>query len=195
MLRVIAAAAGVAAGFVVLSPVVASAAETPTGTPTTMKVTVSGSTVTITGTCVTKGVQAEAGYGTHNGHEPLGWNVMKADGKSYSLTFTGVRAGTYEAIMYCVEGGPGEHPGGIRAFTVGKPAKPAPSTKPAPSKPTQPTQTAPQVGVKPQGAPQTGGGPADDESGATPLLVGGAVALVGATGAGAWVLRRRAARR
>ncbi|MGW4060908.1 hypothetical protein ACWEGE_21665 [Amycolatopsis sp. NPDC004747] len=186
MLRVIAAAAGVAAGFVLLSPVVASAAETPTGAPASMKVTVSGSTVTITGTCVTSGVQAEASYGVHNGHEPLDANVMKAVGKGYSLTFEGVRPGTYEAVMFCHEGGPGSHPGGIRAFTVGKPA---PSAKPA-----QPAaKPAPQVGVKPQGAPQTGGGPADDESGATPLVAGGAVVLVGA--AGAWALRRRAARR
>ncbi|MFT7871165.1 MULTISPECIES: hypothetical protein [Amycolatopsis] len=158
--------------------------------------------MTITGTCVTKGIQAEAGYGTHNGHEPLDYNVMKAAGKGYALSFNGVPPGTYEAMMSCQEGGPGSRPSGIRAFTVGKPAKPAPSTqpaKPAPSaKPTQPgkpTQTAPQVEVKPQGAPQTGGGPVEDESTATPLLVGGAVALVGAAGAGAVVLRRRAARR
>ncbi|MGW3965290.1 hypothetical protein ACWED2_36115 [Amycolatopsis sp. NPDC005003] len=191
MLGRISAAVGVAAGLALLSPVVASAAETPTGTPTSMKVAVSGSTVTITGTCVASGVQAEAGYGVHNGHEPLDWNVMKADGKSYSLTFKGVRPGNYEAVMFCQEGGPGDHPGGIRPFTVGKPAKPAPSTRPA-----QPAvKPAPQVGVKPQGAPQTGGGPADDDSGATPLVAGGAVALVGAAGAGAWVLRRRAARR
>jgi len=190
MVRVIGGAAGVAAGLVLLTPVVASAAETPTGTPTSMKVTVSGSTVTIAGTCVTSGVQAEAGYGVHGGHEPLGWNVMKADGKSYSLTFKGVRPGNYEAVMFCQEGGPGNHPGGIRAFTVGKPAKPAPSTQPA-----KPAQPAPQVGVKPQGAPQTGGGPAEDGAGAAPLVVGGAVALVGAAGAGAWVLRRRAVRR
>ncbi len=194
MLRRIAAAAGVAAGFALLSPVVASAADgTSTGNPTSMKVTVSGSTVTMTGTCTTEGVKAEGGYGVHRGHEPLDWGVMTADGKKQSVTFKGVRPGNYEAIMFCHESGP-VTADVVRAFTVGKPAQSAPSSRPA--KPAQPAaKPAPQVAVKPQGAPQTGGGPADDESAATPLLAGGAIALVGAAGAGAWALRRRAARR
>ncbi|KDN19017.1 hypothetical protein DV20_27810 [Amycolatopsis rifamycinica] len=166
-----------AAGCVLLSPVVASAAETPTGNPTSMKVTVSGSTVTIAGTCVTSGAKAEAGYGVHRGHEPIDTGLMKANGKKQSITFTGVRPGNYEAAMYCHEGGPGSA-GVVRNFTVGKPGKPKP---------------APQVAVKPQGAPQTGGGPADEESAAPALLAGGAIALVGAGGAVA--LRRRAAAR
>jgi hypothetical protein len=52
--------------------------------------------------------------------------------------------------------------GVVRTFIVGKPAQPAPSTR------------------------------RGDESAATPLLAGGAIALVAA--AGAWTLRRRAAR-
>ncbi|GHG29150.1 MULTISPECIES: hypothetical protein [Amycolatopsis] len=180
MLRVIAAAAGVAAGFVLLSPVVASAAD-----PTSMKITVSGSTVTITGTCFTSGVKAEVGIGVSSGQEHIDYHVMAVDGKRQSFTFTGVRPGNYRANMSCSEDREG-FGGLMRAFTVGKAAKPAPSTQPA--KPAQP-----QVAVKPQGAPQTGGGPAEDESTATLLVAGGAVALVGV--AGAVALRRRAARR
>ena len=148
-MRRVLAAVGVAAGCVLLTPVVASAAEPPTGTPASMKVTVSGSTVTITGTCVTSGVKAEGHYGKHDGHEPIDTGVMKVNGKKQSITFTGVRPGSYEAVMFCDEGGYGTHQGAVRNFTVGKPAK---------------AKSAPQVAVKPQGAPQTGGGPADDGS-------------------------------
>ncbi|MEV5718696.1 hypothetical protein AB0L41_32820 [Amycolatopsis mediterranei] len=203
MMGRIAAAAGVAAGFVLLSPVVASAAEAPTGNPESMKVTVSGTAMTVTGTCLTEGMTAEAGYRVHGGHEPPKWGVdwgyMEMVGKRQSITFKGVRPGTYEVTMFCHEGGP-LTANSVQTITVGKPAKPAQSTQPAkPAPATQPAKPAvkpaPQVGVKPQGAPQTGGGPADDESTATPLLAGGAIALVGAAGAGALVLRRRAARR
>jgi hypothetical protein len=147
IMRRVLAAVGVAAGCVLLSPVVATAAEAENPT---MKVAVSGSTVTITALCDISGVLAEGGYGTPRGHEPIGWDVMKANGKKRSITFTGVRPGNYVASMYCHEGGPGSG-GAVRKFTVGKPAK---------------AKSAPQVAVKPQGAPQTGGGPADDESAA-----------------------------
>ncbi len=187
-MRRIAAAVGVAAGFVLLSPVVASAAEAPTGNPTSMKVEVDDAdNVTIEGTCVNSAVQAEAGYRVPGGHRPILHGDLIMQGKTGSVTYKHVPPGKYEAYIYCYEGGPGDHRGPVRTFTVGKSAQSA--------QPAKPTQTAPQVGVKPQGAPQTGGGPADDESTATPLLVGGAIALVGATGAGALVLRRRAARR
>ncbi|MGW3965291.1 hypothetical protein ACWED2_36120 [Amycolatopsis sp. NPDC005003] len=161
-----------------LSPVAASAAEARMmGDPTSMLITVSGSTVTITATCVNSGVKAEVGIGLADGQERIDYHVMKADGKKQSFTFNGVRPGRYHANLSCIEHTEG-FGGLLRAFTVGTPAKP---------------KSAPQVAVKPQGAPQTGGGPADDDSGATPLVAGGAVALMGA--AGAWVLRRRAARR
>ncbi|MFF1606758.1 hypothetical protein ACFVYA_03170 [Amycolatopsis sp. NPDC058278] len=180
---------GVAAGFVLLSPVVASAAEAPTGNPTSMKVEVDeADNVTIEGTCVNSAVEAEAGYRVPGGHQPILYSDLITGGKTGYVVFKHVPPGKYEAYIYCHEGGPGDHRGPVRTFTVGKPAKPAPSAKPA-------AKPAPQVGVKPQGAPQTGGGPADDESAATPLLAGGAIALVGAAGAGALVLRRRAARR
>ncbi|QKV74711.1 hypothetical protein [Amycolatopsis sp. Hca4] len=177
-MRRVLAAVGVAAGFALLSPITASAAEKPENP--TMKVTVSGSVVTISAVCDTAGTTAEGGYAEPRGHEPIGWGVMKASGKKRSITFTGVRPGNYVASMYCHEGGPGSG-GAVRNFTVGKPVKP-------------PVKTAPQVAVKPQGAPQTGGGPADDESGGVAPLVagGGALALLGAGGAVA--LRRRAAR-
>ncbi|MFB9689130.1 hypothetical protein [Amycolatopsis plumensis] len=182
MLGKISAVVGVAAGLALLSPVAASAGEARMmGDPTSMVVTVSGSTVTITATCVNSGVKAEVGIGLSEGQKHIDYHVMKVDGKKQSFTFTGVRPGRYRANLSCIEHTEG-FGGLMRAFTVEKPAKPAPNP-------------SPQVGVKPKGAPQTGGGPADDESTATPLVAGGAVALVGATGAGAWVLRRRAARR
>ncbi|WP_143263946.1 hypothetical protein [Amycolatopsis kentuckyensis] len=146
-MRRVLAAVGVAAGCVLLSPVVVSAAEAENPT---MKVTVSGGTVTITALCDLGGDLAEGGYAKPRGHEPIGWGVMKENGKKRSITFTGVRPGSYVASMFCHKGGPGSG-GAVRNFTVGKPAKAKP---------------APQVAVKPQGAPQTGGGPADGESAA-----------------------------
>ncbi|WP_152603765.1 hypothetical protein [Amycolatopsis rifamycinica] len=93
---------------------------------------------------------------------------MTRNGKRYSITFTGVWPGYYVATMHCLDGGNGS---GYRNFTVGildtpTPTKPT-STKPAPTKakPAKP-KPAPQVAVKPHGAPQTGGGPADEESAA-----------------------------
>ncbi|MGW3965289.1 hypothetical protein ACWED2_36110 [Amycolatopsis sp. NPDC005003] len=189
MLRVIAAAAGAAAGFVLLSPVVASAAEVPTGNVASVNVAVSGSTVTVTATCVASGVPAEAQYYARSGDAVLGGGFMATNGNKHSITFKGVRPGDYRAEVYC-DTADKDFAAVNRFFTVGKPAqpgKPAPSTQPA-------VKPAPQVGVKPQGAPQTGGGPAEDGSGAAPLVAGGAVALVGAAGAGALVLRRRRAR-
>ncbi|WIX93079.1 hypothetical protein [Amycolatopsis sp. DG1A-15b] len=187
---------GAAAGFALLSPVVASAAEAPTDYPTSMEVVVEGNAVEVKGECSSGDVEAEAGYRVPGRNAPIDHNVMLTNGKTKYVPFKMVSPGRYEAYMVCYEDRPGS-PVVVRTFTVGKPAKPAPSTKPTQSaKPTQPAaKPAPQVGVKPQGAPQTGGGPADDESAATPLLAGGAIALVGAAGAGALVLRRRAARR
>ncbi|MGW4060909.1 hypothetical protein ACWEGE_21670 [Amycolatopsis sp. NPDC004747] len=193
MLGKISAAVGVAAGLALLSPVVASAAEAPEGPPPSMEVKVDvDNNVSIEGTCFNSGDEAEAGYG-ERGRKLSEFNEMIKDGNTRYVVFKHVEPGNYEAYMYCHKSGQGSARA-ERAFTVGKPAKPAPSAKPTqPAKPA--AKPAPQVGVKPQGAPQTGGGPADDESGATPLVAGGAVALVGAAGAGAWVLRRRAARR
>jgi hypothetical protein len=185
MMGRIAAAVGVAAGLALLSPGVASAAD-----PTSMKITVSGSTVTIAATCATSGAKAEVGIGVADGQERIDYHVMTVDRKKQSYTFKGVRPGKYYANISCLENTEG-FAGLLRAFTVGKPATSAPSTQPA--KPA--VKPAPQVGVKPQGAPQTGGGPADDDSVAMPLLAGGGIALVGAAGAGVLVLRRRAARR
>ncbi|GHG29156.1 hypothetical protein [Amycolatopsis bullii] len=187
MLRVIAAAAGVAAGFVLLSPVVASAAEAPTGNVASVHVAVAGSTVTVTATCVASGVPADASYFARSGDRVLGGGPLTLNGNKRSITFKGVRPGDYRTEVFC-DTHDKDFAGVTRFFTVPKPAPSTQSAKPA-------AKPAPQVGAKPQGAPQTGGGPADDESGATPLLVGGAVALVGAAGAGAVVLRRRAARR
>jgi len=191
MLRVIAAAAGVAAGFVLLSPVVASAAE---GNVASVHVDVSGSVVTLTVTCVASGVPAEAHYFARSGDRELGGGFLAPKGNKRSITFKGVQPGDYRAEVHC-DTADKDFAGVTRFFVVPKPAQPGkPAQSTQPTKPAQPAvKPAPQVAAKPQGAPQTGGGPADDESGAAPLVAGGAVALVGA--AGALVLRRRAARR
>jgi len=186
-------AAGVSAGCVLLSPVVASADEAYPGNPTSMNVTVSGSSVTITGTCATADVKAEAAYDFYRGQRPVQQGVMTQNGNKHSITFDWVEPGVWYATMSCLEGGTGSW---WRMFTVGTPDTPTPTkptlTKPTPKpKPTKPKpKPAPQVAVKPQGAPQTGGGPADDESAVPALVAGGAILLVGA--GGAVVLRRRA---
>ncbi|WP_410575237.1 hypothetical protein [Amycolatopsis sp. cmx-4-61] len=167
------AAVGAAAGCVLLLPAAASAREPYPGSPTSMNVAVSRTTVTITGTCAAEGVQAEAGYDYYRGQRPIQSGVMTWDGKKYAITFTGVQPGAYVATMYCLDGGTGSR---SQHFTVGTPTKPTPvPTKP--TKPTKPTSApkpkpAPQVAVKPHGAPQTGGGPAGDEP-AFPALVAG----------------------
>lgn len=159
------AAAGLAAGCVLVSPLVVSAAEGAPGSPTSMKVTVSGTTVTVTGTCPTEGVQAEASYDIYRGQMPKQLGLMTKKGKVYSRTFTDVAPDYWQATMVCLDGSNGH---AERRFRVGVPpgpgwentpgpAGPTPTpTKPAP-KPTKP-KSAPQVVVKPQGAPQTGGG-------------------------------------
>lgn len=53
----------------------------------------------------------------------------------------------------------------------------------------QVTSTPAAVSRIPRGAPDTGGGPSDDPSAL--FLVGGALVLAGAAGAGVWLLRRR----
>ncbi|WP_410643193.1 hypothetical protein [Amycolatopsis sp. lyj-346] len=151
-MRRISATAGVAAGCLLLSPSLASADEPYPGKPTSMNVTVSGTSVTITGTCAASGIKAEASYYIYRGQQPRQSGVMTKNGKKYSITFTGVLPGDHWAIMRCLDGGTGHD---WRKFTVGMPGTPTP-TKPAP-KPTKP-KSAPQVVVKPQGAPQTGGG-------------------------------------
>ncbi|SED24074.1 hypothetical protein SAMN04489727_7039 [Amycolatopsis tolypomycina] len=194
------AAAGVAAGCVLLLPAVASAGAPQPGNPTSMKVTVSGTTVTVTGTCPTEGVEAEASYDIYRGQMPKQLGLMTKKGKVYTRTFTNVAPDYWQAIMVCLDGSNGH---AIRRFRVGVPPIPgwddaagvagSTPTKPAP-KPTKPKpKPAPQVVVKPQGAPQTGGGPADDDSAVPALVAGGALLLVGA--GGAVVLRRRAAAR
>lgn len=189
-MRRILAVAGVSAGCVLLSPVVASAQDPYPGSPTSMTVTVAGNAVTIKGTCAADGVEAEAGYDFYRGQRPIESGVMTLTGKTYSITFTGVQPGAYVATMYCRDGGTGSR---SQHFTVGKPAQSTPT--PTPAKPTAAkpaAKPAPQVAVKPHGAPQTGGGPAEDESGGTALVAGGAIALVGAS---TWTLRRRSADR
>jgi hypothetical protein len=196
------AAAGVAATCVLVSPVVASAAEGVPGNPTSMNVKVSGTTVTVTGTCPTEGVQAEASYDIYRGQWPRQLGLMTKKGKIYTRTFTEVPPDYWEATMVCLDGSNGH---ATRRFRVGVPPGPGwentpGPTEPTPTKPTtKPTKSkpkpAPQVAVKPQGAPQTGGGPVDDESGVPALVAGGAILLVGAGGAGTWVLRRRNAAR
>lgn len=194
------AAAGVAAGCVLVSPVVASAAEGVPGNPTSMSVKVSGTTVTVTGTCPTEGVEAQAYYDIYRGQFPKQLGLMTKKGKVYSRTFTNVAPDYWEATMICLDGGNGH---AIRRFRVGVPPIPGwgdppastkpTHTKPAP-KPTKPQpKPAPQVVVKPHGAPQTGGGPADDGSAAPALVAGGALVLVGA--GSAWAVRRRNAAR
>ena len=184
-------AAGVSAGCVLLSPVVASAAEGVPGNPTSMNVKVSGTTVTVTGTCPTEGVQAEASYDIYRGQWPRQLGLMTKKGKVYSRTFTNVAPDYWEATMVCLDGSNGH---ATRRFRVGVPQLTPPwdytptPTKPKPTKPKP--KPAPQVAVKPHGAPQTGGGPADDESAVPALVAGGAILLVGA--GGAVVLRRRA---
>lgn len=189
-------AAGVSAGCVLLSPVVASAAEGVPGNPTSMHVKVSGTTVTVTGTCPTEGVEAEASYDIYRGQFPKQLGLMTKKGKTYTRTFTDVPPDYWQATMVCLDGSNGH---AIVRFRVGvpplpgwgedtpAPTKPTPKPKPTKSKP----KPAPQVVVKPQGAPQTGGGPADDGAAVPALVAGGAIVLVGA--GGAWVLRRRAA--
>ncbi len=160
------ATAGVAASCVLLTSAVASAGEP--GNPTSMNVKVSGTTVTVTGTCPTEGVEAEASYDIYRGQMPKQLGLMTKKGKIYSRTFTNVAPDYWQATMVCLDGSNGH---ATRRFIVGVPPlpgwpeTPTPTpTKPAP-KPTKPKpKPAPQVAVKPHGAPQTGGGPADDES-------------------------------
>jgi hypothetical protein len=182
--------AGVSVGCVLLSPVAASADGPIPGKPTTMSTSVSGNSVTITGTCAASGVDAIASYDVYRGQEPKQSGLMYRNGKRYSITFGGVWPGWYVATMQCLDGGNGS---AYRTFSVGILDTPTPTpapTKPTP-KPTKPKpKPAPQVVVKPQGAPQTGGGPADDGSAVPALVAGGAIVLVGA--GGAWALRRRA---
>lgn len=181
--------AGVSAGCVLLSPIVASADKAYPGNPTSMKVTVKGNAVTITGTCETADVRALATYDYYRGQSPVQQGVMVQNGNRHTITFTGVQAGVWYATMSCLEGGTGSW---WRQFTVGVTGTPTP-TKPTP-KPTKPKpKPAPQVAVKPHGAPQTGGGPADDGSAAPALVAGGVLVLAGA--GGAWALRRRNAAR
>ncbi|QKV74710.1 hypothetical protein [Amycolatopsis sp. Hca4] len=153
------AAAGVAAGCVLLSSAVASADEAYPGNPTSMKVTVKGNAVTVTGTCATADVRALAAYDFYRGQRPIQQGIMVQNGNKHSITFSGVQPGVWYATMSCLEGGTGSW---WRQFTVGATGTPTP-TKPAP-KPTKPKpKPAPQVVVKPHGAPQTGGGPVDGE--------------------------------
>ncbi|SFW64012.1 hypothetical protein [Amycolatopsis australiensis] len=171
-MRKIIVAAGVAAGAVLFFPAVASA-----GSPG-LSVSVSGTTATLHGTCVGNNVVAEGNYGIRNGHEPYGAGVMKADGHRQTITFENIKPGKYIAFMFCHDQKDGNST--VVDFII--PGKPAP----------RPATAAPQVAKKPQGAPQTGGGPGDDEGGIGPLVVGGSAAGVAAVaGAGFWLRRRR----
>ena len=178
-MRKIAVAAGIAAGTVLFFPAVASA----DSAGESLSVKVSGTTATLHGTCVGNNVLAEGNYGVRNGHEPYGAGPMKAAGHRQTITFENIKPGKYIAWISCHDRADGRST--IVDFTISG------------NKPTAPSSTAapvPQVGKKPQGAPQTGGGPADDESGSGPLVVGGSAAAVAAVaGAGFWLLRRRRA--
>jgi hypothetical protein len=175
-MRKIAVVAGVAVGTALFFPAVASAGSVAES----LSVKVSGTTATLHGTCVGTNVQAEGNYGVRNGHEPYGTGVMKADGHRQTITFENIKPGKYIAFMFCADRTDGKST--IVDFTI-------PGKKPAAGSP-----AAPQVSKKPQGAPQTGGGPADDETGSGPLVVAGSAAGVAAVaGAGFWLLRRRRA--
>jgi hypothetical protein len=189
MIRTTIVSAGLAAGFALVSPIAAVAATDGTGTAPppakeTMTLSVSGNRLTINGTCTATGVLAEAGYGVHNGHEPVQAGPMTANGYHQTITFTDVRPGTYEAYMYCHNQSDGQSL--VKKFTI-----PA-ATKPARTETPTTARKAPQVAVRPQGAPETGGGPADDGTDPTGFVLGGVAVFASAGGAGFWALRRRA---
>jgi hypothetical protein len=191
-MRKTAAIAGVATGIALFFPAVASAGTVQQG----LTVKVSGTSATLNGTCVGENVRAEGNYGVRNGHEPIEAGVMKADGHRQTITFENIKPGKYVAFMFCADQ-PGEK-ATITGFTIsGKSATtPTPTTSASAPKPATTTArpASPQVAAKPQGAPQTGGGPADDGSGPGALAVGGAAAGVAAVvGAGFWLARRRRA--
>ncbi|MFJ1760376.1 hypothetical protein ACIOD2_08675 [Amycolatopsis sp. NPDC088138] len=187
-MREIAAIAGIAAGVALLFPAVASAGTAEQS----LSVKVSGTSVTLHGTCVGENVHAEGNYGVRNGHEPIEAGVMKADGHRQVITFEHIKPGKYIAFMSCADQPSGEST--IVDFTIssGKPTS-TPTAKPKPETTTA-APAAPQVVKTPAGAPQTGGGPADDGSGPGVLAVGGSAAgLAAAAGAGFWFVRRRRA--
>lgn len=177
-MRKIVFAAGIAAGLALLTPAVASAGTAPV--KQTLSVTVSGNSITLQGTCAGSGVYASGDYGYPHGHEPLGnGGAMKVDGHRQTATFQNIKAGKYVAFMWCEDSGKST----VVDFSI-------PAAKKTEKQ--EPARTN-QVAKKPVGAPQTGGGPADD-SGVDPLLVaGGAVGVTAAAGAGFWLLRRRRA--
>ncbi|MFD8492431.1 hypothetical protein [Amycolatopsis sp. NPDC059657] len=183
MIRKSVVIAGMAAGFALLSPVAALAGDQ--GVDHKLTISVSGSTITLHGTCAKPNEHAEGNYGVPNGHEPFGAGTMKANGIKQSISFKGVKPGKYIAWMFCDSDGEGSQ-GTINskqvAFTVAAP-KPAAETK------------APQVAEKPKGAPQTGGGAeaANDAGIGTAALGAGAALALG--GGGFFALRRRASRR
>ncbi|SDX33139.1 hypothetical protein SAMN05421504_1021061 [Amycolatopsis xylanica] len=188
MIRKSVVIAGMAAGFALLSPVAALAGDHVVDH--NLKVSVSGSTVTLQGSCAKPNEQAQGHYGVRNGHEPIGIEAMKANGTKQTLSFKGVKPGKYIAWMFCdSDSAPngGSISGKLVDFTVGAP-KPATETK-------APQTKAPQVAEKPKGAPQTGGGAeAADDAGIGTAAAGAAAALA-IGGGGFFALRRRASRR
>jgi hypothetical protein len=181
------ALAGLVTGFVVLSPVAAFAGN---NTQTeTLSVSISGSSVTLHGTCSPATTRAEGAYGVERGHEPYNTGLMAMKGGKQTITFADVKAGNYIAFMFCVE--PNEPTGSgdstVKAFTMPAPQKPAkPVTKPEPV-------VQEQVAKKPQGAPDTGGGPVEEGSDVALLAAGGAAAAAGVGGLAFFALRRRRA--
>lgn len=138
-MRKIVLSAGIAAGFALLMPAVASASTVPV--KQTLSVTVSGNSITLHGTCAGSGVYASGDYGYPQGHEPLGnGGRMKADGHRQTATFRNIKPGKYEAFMWCEDSGKST----VVNFAISGVKK-------------EPAKTS-QVTKKPQGAPQTGDG-------------------------------------
>ncbi|WP_370945861.1 hypothetical protein AB5J62_43320 [Amycolatopsis sp. cg5] len=177
-----------AAGFALLSPVAALAGSP--GVDHKLNISVSGSTVTLSGVCAKPNDHAEGNYGVRNGHEPYGTGTMKANGNKQTISFKGVKPGKYIAWMFCdsdAEGSSGTINSKEVAFTVGAP-KPATETK-------APQTKAPQVAEKPKGAPQTGGGAEAAADAGIGTAAAGAAAALAIGGGGFFALRRRASRR
>lgn len=124
--RVVGMSAVAVAALAIAAPSIASA-DAPA-----MSVTMSGNTVTISGTCPKGGTDAEAWYGVSGGQSrAIASKKMTNKSGKLSATFSGVAPGTYDAVMGCQSA----TDTAVQRFTVsGK--------------------------KKPKGAPKTGGGPA-----------------------------------
>ncbi|WP_086821192.1 hypothetical protein [Allokutzneria sp. NRRL B-24872] len=82
--------------------------------PPEMEVSVSGSSVTISGACFTEAPSADGWYSTVGGHEPEEIGKMSYANGTWSITFPSVKQGVYEAVMGCG----GETETAVRHFVV-----------------------------------------------------------------------------